>query len=199
MTLLQGSEIRRRFTLVDSERLYTDPLLEDAQIGEVSIDLRVGPDFLVSLLTRSAYIDIVGDDRRGVSSYFRTTRREVGDTFVLYPNQVVLATTLEYVGLPDDVYADITTRSSYSRLGIHLSTMIQPGFRGCFPLELTNQGNNPVAIVVGSRIVQARLFLLGAASGYQAGTVDRKYLGNVRPVVSRAPEDTDLRVLKAME
>jgi len=199
MTLLQGPEIRRRLTLVDSKRLYIDPLLEDTQIGEVSVDFRVGPDFLVSLLTRRPYIDIVGDDRRGVSSYFRTTRREVGDTFVLYPNQVVLATTLEYVGLPDDVYADITTRSSYSRLGIHLSTMIQPGFRGCFPLELANHGNNPIAIVVGSRIVQARLFLLGTASGYQAGTVDRKYLGNVRPVVSRAPEDTDLRVLKAIE
>jgi dCTP deaminase len=92
---------------------------------------------------------------------------------------VVLATTLEYLDLPEDLYADIFSRSSYTRLGVGLSTMIQPGYRGWFSLELFNQGNNPVELIVGSRIVQARFSKLEGTSPYQQGGANRKYLGNV--------------------
>jgi dCTP deaminase len=195
MPLLQAPEIRRRMTTTGQERLYIDPLLEDSQIGEVSVDLRLGPDFLVSLLTRKPAVELASATMRGVSSYFRVTRRDIGQKFILYPSQIVLATTLEYVGLPADVYADIITRSSYSRLGVQLNTMIQPAFRGCIPLELVNHGNNPVELVVGSRVVQARLFSLSENSDYQDLSKDRKYLGNVRPIVSRAQDDVDLATL----
>jgi dCTP deaminase len=94
--------------------------------------------------------------------------------------------TLEYVALPADVYADILTRSSYARLGIPLNTMIQPGYRGCIAIELFNEGNNPVELIVGSRIVQARLFSTSFHSNYNSGAGSRKYMGNVRPTVSRA-------------
>jgi dCTP deaminase len=73
-----------------------------------------------------------------------------------------------------------------------MNTMIQPGFRGCFPIELFNSGNNPVELVVGSRIFQTRLFALREESDYYGTSEPRKYLGNVRPVASRAAEDTDL-------
>lgn len=195
MPLLQAPEIRRRLTLIGQGRLYIDPLLEDTQVGEVSVDLRLGPDFLVSLLTRKPAVELASATRRGVSSYFRMTRRDIGQTFILYPGQIALATSLEYVGLPADVYVDIIARSSYSRLGVQLNTMVQPSFRGCIPLELVNHSNNPVELVVGSRIVQARLFLLDDESRYQTLTANRKYLGNVRPVVSRAQDDLDLAIL----
>jgi dCTP deaminase len=112
--------------------------------------------------------------------------------FILYPNQVVLACSLEYIALPTDVYADLPTRSSYTRLGVHMNTMVQPGFRGCFPVELFNASNNPVELVVGSRIFQARMFTTGRESNYAAGAEPRKYFGNVRPTLSRAPDDRDL-------
>jgi dCTP deaminase len=195
MPLLQAAEIRRRLNVSGSSRLYVDPLLYIDQIGEVSIDLRLGPDFLVSLLTRKPAIELASTTMRGISSYFRLTRRDLGQKFILYPGQVVLATSLEYIGLPSDVYADIITRSSYSRLGVQLNTMIQPSFRGCIPLELVNHSNNPVELVVGSRIVQARLFSLEENSEYQGPFVNRKYLGNVRPTVSRAQDDADLAIL----
>lgn len=198
MPLIQALEIHRRLLLSDASRLFIDPLLDSTQVGEVSVDLRVGPDFLVSLLTRKPAIEITPADRRDISSYFRMTRRDLGNKFVLYPSQIVLATSLEYVGLPADLYADIITRSSYSRLGVHLSTMIQPGFRGCIPLELVNHGNNPIEIVVGSRLVQMRLFSLSSTSAYQSGGANRKYLGNVRPVVSRAQDDKDLAILSRL-
>jgi dCTP deaminase len=77
--------------------------------------------------------------------------------------------------------------------------MIQPGFRGCFPLELFNHGNNPVEILVGSRICQARLFETGDETTYSNPTEPRKYFGNVRPVPSRAADDMDLNQLERIK
>jgi len=198
MQLLVRNEIKASLANDDEDSLFIDPLLEEDQVGAVTIDLRLGYDFLVSVLTRKPFVAIYREnDYRSISSYFQNTRRELGDRFVLYPNQVVLTTTLEYLSLPSDVYADIMTRSSYNRLGISISTMLQPGFRGCAPIELFNHGNNAVELVVGSRMFQARLTRLDAKARYLDGR-PRKYYGDVRPTVSRASHDKDLdRLYKA--
>lgn len=186
------AEILERLARNDSMGLWIEPLLDEKQIGEVTVDLRLGYDFLVSIVTRRPYIGIARDDERfrAISSYFQPTRRELGERFILYPDQVVLATTLEYIALPSDCYADVLTRSSYTRLGIALSTMVQPGFRGCFSIELFNHGNNPIELVVGAKMFQMRLTKL--TDGLNYGGLDRKYFGNVRPTPSRAADDDDL-------
>lgn len=191
-------EILERFKATGAQGLRIDPLLEQSQIGEVTVDLRLGYDFLVSIVTRRPYISVnrADPDFRSIASYFQATRRELGERFILYPNQVVLSTTLEYVALPSDVYADLSTRSSYTRLGISMSTMIHPGFRGCLSVELFNHGNNPVELVVGSKMFQMCLTQISAPVSY--GGVERKYFGNVRPMPSKAPYDTDLSKLAAL-
>lgn len=197
MHLLSKKEVLALLAPGTQDGLYIDPLLDQKQqIGSVTIDLRLGCDFLVSIVTRKPYIGISRDDAdfRAASSYFQVTRRSFGEKFVLYPNQVVLATTLEYVGLPTNVYADVISRSSYTRLGLHLNTMVQPGFRGCIPLELFNHSNNAIELVVGARIIQVRLFQLSEKRDY--GIFQRKYHGNVRPIPSRAHEDSDISVLR---
>lgn len=200
MELLHKSEIERRLALDDEYAVRVDPLLDRGQIGEVTIDLRLGADFLVSIHTRRAYVSLnkAEENYRGVGSFFQATRRELGDRFVLYPHQMVLATTLEYVALPPDIYADVLTRSSYNRLGIHLASMVQPGFRGCFPLELFNHGNNPVELIVGSRLIQTRLFKTEMDAVYAAPDRRRKYYGDVRPKASRAADDQDLTILESV-
>lgn len=198
MELLTKAKIERRLEADGDNTLFIEPLLDRNQIGEVSIDLRLGSDFLVSILTRKSFISSIKSDTdfRGAGSYFRVTRRELGDRFILYPGQIVLACTLEYISLPADVYADVLSRSSYTRLGLHMNSMIQPGFRGCFPLELFNHGNNPVEIVVGSRICQARLFEIECETIYSSSAPPRKYFGNVRPLPSKAADDADLEGLE---
>lgn len=180
------------------EGLWIDPLLDEGQIGELTVDLRLGYDFLVSIVTRRPYIGIARDDERfrAISSYFQPTRRELGERFILYPDQVVLATTLEYIALPSDCYADVMTRSSYTRLGISVNTMVQPGFRGCFSIELFNHGNNPIELVVGAKMFQMRLTRLAESMTY--GGMERKYFGNVRPTPSRAADDGDLQRLRSI-
>ncbi len=198
MDLLDKERMSAKIGMTGDKRLYIGPILEESQLGEVSFDLRLGTDFKVSVLTRQPFVKLVraDPDFRGTESFLRNTRRELGDRFVLYPSQVVITCTLEYIGLPTDVYADVLSRSSYTRLGIDINTMVQPGFRGCFPLELFNHGNNPVELVVGARICQARFFELDTDAAAQSP--GRKYFGNVRPVPSRAPDDPDITRLHAV-
>ena len=199
MQLLSGSEIRSRLAASGPRALSIDPLLDDNQVGEVTVDFRLGYDFLVSVTTRKPFLNVDpgGDGFRSVASYFHTTRRDIGDTFLLYPGQVALSTTLEYVAVPDDCYLDLMARSSYARLGMPINVMVQPGYRGCIGVQLFNHGNSPLELVVGSRVFHARVFELDQRRTF-VGQGGRKYLGNVRPAVSRADEDPDLARLKSV-
>ena len=196
MSLAPKSEIIRRLNSGADDQIYIDPILSDGQIGEVSIDLRLGCDFLVSIQTRKPSITLSQDGGfRDPALFFQESRRDIGEGFVLYPSQTVLATSLEYVGLPNDMYADVVTRSSYNRLGITLHSMFQPGFRGCISLELFNHSNSPVELIVGSRLVQARFHKIAEDVDYLGPGDPRKYVGHVRPTTSRAAEDHDIPVL----
>lgn len=194
MRLLNRDSLLESLHSGDNESLFLEPLLDESQVGNVTIDLRLGYDFLVSVLTRKPLISVAdtSSQKRGIRSYFQETRREIGERFVLYPSQLVVTTTLEYLALPSNYYVDVLSRSSYTRLGIHVNTMVQPGFRGCIPLELFNHGNNAVELVVGSRISQARFFELDSEGKYIKESPKRKYYGDVRPTVSKADMDPEL-------
>src|SRR4051812_12599453 len=114
MRLLDQEDIFRSLDSEDSESLFIEPLLERSQIGEATIDIRLGYDFLASIRTRRPYVSVcpTDDDFRSIGSYFQITRRQLGDRFVVYPGQIVLTTSLEYVALPANVYADVLARSS---------------------------------------------------------------------------------------
>lgn len=201
MQLLTHSEIIESLASVDPNSLFLEPLLDKAQIGAISIDLRLGYDFLVSVLTRRPAIETYPTEdvkKRGIQSYFQETRRQLGERFVLYPHQVVLSATIEYLALPSNLYAEIMIRSSYGRLGIGIATRMQPGWRGCVPLEIFNHGNTPVEMVVGSRFCQAHLYRIDTEVDYVGGGGPRKYFGTVRPTVSKADNDAELATLSRM-
>ena len=91
------------------------------------------------------------------------------------------------------MFADIVTRSSFNRLGVQLATSVQPGYRGCVSLELVNHGQSPIELVVGGRIVEARFYEIDGELDYIEPTrALRKYLANVRPIVSQADKDREL-------
>ncbi len=115
-----------------------------------------------------------------------------------FTHQLVLSTTVEYLSLPSNVYADVTVRSSYARLGLGVATSLQPGWRGCVPLELFNHGNTPVELIVGSCICQARFFEFEGDETYVTEGNSRKYFGSIRPAVSKAERDDDLKTLSKL-
>lgn len=183
--------------LISSENLVIRPLLSKDQINEITVDFRLGHDFLVSVQSREPFIDAsYNTSQKPISSFFQETRRRLGETFMLYPNQTVLATSLEYIKLPNNVYIDLNMRSSYTRLGITISTIVQPGYCGCVSLELTNTNKNPINLTVGARVFQARFVEVSESTNYFSHS--RKYICQVRPEASAVNHDKDLIVLNRL-
>lgn len=185
---LVNSEITE---LLKAGSLVIDPLLDAAQVGDMTIDFRLGTDFLVAIHGSNPFIDasLNNNDRFPIKNSFQETRRKLGETFLFHPNQTVLASTLEYVKLPKNVYAELTLRSSYLRLGLSLSAIVQPGYCGCLSIELTNVNKIPLNVTVGAALMQARLFEIKAESNYFSRK--RKYMCQVRPIVSAVAADGD--------
>jgi dCTP deaminase len=78
------------------------------------------------------------------------------DEFILKPNEVVLATTLEFVKIPKNVCCDLKLKSTIGRSFINhtLAGWVDPGFNGQITLELHNIGPNPYVLKHGDKIAQ---------------------------------------------
>ncbi|WKZ56349.1 MAG: dCTP deaminase [Bdellovibrionota bacterium] len=78
------------------------------------------------------------------------------DSITLFPGEVVLATTREYLKMPRDVVCDLKLKSSLGRLWLNhsLSGWIDPNFQGQVTLELQNLGPYPRVLTAGMRIAQ---------------------------------------------
>ena len=173
------------------------PMLDvNQQVGQITVDLRLGTDFLISYQGRKPYIDATSYEQKlsSIKDFFLPHRRKFGDEIILHPHQTILCSSLEYIKLPENVFAILSMRSTYSRLGLTISTLIQAGYCGCVSIELTNANNNPIRVAVGARIFQARLYLLSDKVPYSYNT--RKYVAQVRPIPADVEDDKDLAILK---
>ncbi len=76
--------------------------------------------------------------------------------FKLFPGEVLLASTLEYVRVPRNVACDLKLKSTLGRLWINhsLAGWCDPGFEGTITLELQNLGPEPFVLQAGRRIAQ---------------------------------------------
>jgi dCTP deaminase len=79
-----------------------------------------------------------------------------GPSAKLFPGEVILASTLEYVTIPRDVACDLKLKSTLGRLWINhsLAGWCDPGFQGQITLELQNLGPTPFILDAGRRIAQ---------------------------------------------
>ena len=86
------------------------------------------------------------------------------DRIILFPGEVILATTQEYIKMPRDVVADLKLKSSLGRLWLNhsLSGWIDCNFQGQVTLELQNLGPYPRELRAGMRVAQ--LVFMGMAA-----------------------------------
>jgi dCTP deaminase len=125
-----------------------------AQLGACSLDFRLGRTFRVFEHSRHAYID----PRRGTadgSSFMREVVTADEEPFIMQPGEFVLAVTMEWLEIADDLAARMEGRSSLGRLGIIVhgtASLFDPGWRGIPTMELGNLGRMPVALYPGMRI-----------------------------------------------
>ena len=78
------------------------------------------------------------------------------EKITLFPGEVILATTQEYIRLPRDVVCDLKLKSSLGRLWLNhsLSGWIDANFEGQVTLELQNLGPYPRELRAGQRVAQ---------------------------------------------
>ena len=72
--------------------------------------------------------------------------------FMLHPGEFVLGSTLERVGIPDDLVGRVEGKSSLGRLGLLIHStagFVDAGFDGHITLELSNVANLPITLYPG--------------------------------------------------
>jgi len=85
----------------------------------------------------------------------------IDQNLVLPRGGFVLASTIEYLSLPDWIEGEVKDKSSWARQGLSCyNTLIDPGFTGYITLELTNNGPETLRISGGMPICQLKFSLL---------------------------------------
>lgn len=121
--------------------------LESDQIQPASVDIRLGHTY-----------SIIEDTSDGIIKLDQniTYKTIQADRYLLLPGQFVLATTMEYFRLPDDLTAFVEGRSSIGRLGLFIQNAgwVDPGFEGEITLELFNANRCAIELCAGRRVGQ---------------------------------------------
>lgn len=121
--------------------------LQDDQLQPASVDIRLGNTF-----------SVVEDSSTGILTFTnKIAYKEIhAETYLLLPGQFVLATTKEYISLPDNLTAFVEGRSSLGRMGLFIQNAgwVDPGFSGEITLELFNANRCAIELQAGRRIGQ---------------------------------------------
>lgn len=155
--------------------LTVDPINEQQQIQPASLDLTLGNHFLKLDENRNSIMTLTDP-----AVFIEITADEI----IIPPNSFLLATTMEYIKLPDDLTAFVEGRSSIGRMGLFIQNAgwVDPGFEGEITLELYNANRLPIKLEAGRRICQLVFAQmdLAAARPYRG-----KYQGQRNAVGSR--------------
>ncbi len=166
--------------MMASGELTVTPI-DEKSIQPASIDCRLGDHFLLMEENRMDIISLDSDIKY----------REIeAEEITIPPHSFLLATTQEYVKLPDNLTAFVEGRSSIGRIGLFIQNAgwVDPGFEGRVTLELYNASSLPIKLQSGKRICQ----LVFCQMDRVAETPYRgKYQGQSKTVGSRISQDTD--------
>ncbi len=132
--------------MLEENELVVEPI-EKEQIQPASIDIRLGNTFSIVEDTSTGIINLENEIK------YKTI---TSDTYILLPNQFVLATTMEYFDLPDDLTAFVEGRSSLGRMRLFIQNAgwVDPGFKGEITLELYNANRCAIELKAGRRVGQ---------------------------------------------
>ena len=122
-------------------------------LGSFGYDIRLGCKFLVPLGGINAVLDPLNFPK----AHFREVIEH--KHFDLAPHSQVLAESVEWFNIPEDVLALCWGKSTYARCGLLVNlTPAEPGWKGKLTLELANLSPLPIRLYVGQGIAQIVFF-----------------------------------------
>lgn len=121
--------------------------LEESQIQPASVDVRLGDTFSVVEDSCTGIVTLENEIK------YKTIKT---DSYLLLPGQFILATTMEYFSLPNNLTAFVEGRSSLGRMGLFIQNAgwVDPGFKGEITLELFNANRCAIELKAGRRVGQ---------------------------------------------
>ncbi|MCP8314748.1 MAG: dCTP deaminase [archaeon] len=162
--ILSKTDIKR---YVAEKRLKIEPFNEDLVQGN-GVDLRLG-----NQIARLKPSKTVFDTRSTQINYEDFFTKEVGDSFLLVPQERILVHTLETIELDNSITGFVNLRSSYARIGLSLPpAAIDAGFKGQLTLEVIG-GSFPIKLYAKDRFCHIALAKLTSDSVRYRGV----YLG----------------------
>ncbi len=171
------------FHLVELKRLVIEPF-DPSIVRENGVDLRLGGEFcrLRRSLTRIVDAKRLPPD---IEEFYRCEEVDPEKGFVVYPHEHVLAHTLEWVELPDDIVGLVNVRSTFARLGLYIPpTVVDAGFKGQLVIEIIGS-EFPIRVYPGQRFLH---LVLVRASSPVAKPYTGKYQGQKGVTLPR-PDD----------
>lgn len=166
--------------MIVEKTLKITPLSEE-QIQPASIDIRLGNTFSIVDDTPSGIITLDSEIK------YKTITAE---KYLILPGQFVLATTMEFFELPDDLTAFVEGRSSLGRMGLFIQNAgwVDPGFKGEITLELFNANRCAIELTAGRRVGQLVFAKMDRAA---QDPYNGKYQGQTGATGSRVFMDND--------
>ena len=167
--------------MIDRKELVIEPLQKHS-VQPASVDCHLGRHYLVVEDRQMHIIDMES----------QIIYREIeGDEIIIPPHSFLLATTAEYIELPDNLTAFVEGRSSIGRIGLFIQNAgwVDPGFKGQITLELFNANSLPIRLKAGRRICQLVFCRMdhAALNPYRG-----KYQGQRNATGSRVYQDAEI-------
>lgn len=168
--------------MITKKELMIEPLQPNS-IQPASVDCHLGRHFLVVEDRVTHMIDMETEI---------PYREYDGDEIIIPPQSFLLATTEEYIKLPDNLTAFVEGRSSIGRIGLFIQNAgwVDPGFEGQITLELFNANSLPIRLRAGRRICQLVFCRMDQAA---LNPYRGKYQGQRKATGSRVYQDAEVR------
>lgn len=133
--VLNDNEIRN---LIASGELDIDPYTESS-LSPASYDLSIGSFQSLNMLDKH-----------------RSDCLQVDKQVDIYPGESFLASSVELLGLPDNIVGNIVGKSSTSRKGISMFSpgWIDPGFKGQLTMGMKNETYKTLTLKYGQKLWQ---------------------------------------------
>lgn len=159
-------------TAIKSGDLEIDPL-DLLLVNPASLDVRLSNSFSTLKIPQTSIVFYpnagnvqetpIDPSNKETYHYFSFEANSV----VLDPGDSILAATVETVGLPDYLAAEVKGKSSLARLFLDVCSyagFIDPGFKSTVTLEITNHSKFKQTLTAGMKICQLKFEKLSSSS-----------------------------------
>jgi dCTP deaminase len=189
--ILSDGDIKKA---IASGRIKITPAPDySTQLGSCSIDLRLGNEARVFRPSKVTHVDV--RNMQEAEKIMEDLTIPEGEPLVLHPGDLVLATTLEWLEISNDLIGRIEGRSSLGRLGIIVhgtASIFDAGWKGKPVMELGNLGVVPVILWPGMRICAFTFEELSSpAETPYTEKKSNKYAGQAAPLASKFSEEVE--------